>query len=248
MDEITVPLDISSDCILLKLSWIPPGKFMMGDKEGISLNDFEQKAMGEFEVTLSKGYWLGVYPVTQCQWQSVMHTNPSTFRNPNHPVSGVGWQDAMDFCQRLDVSRLPIPKGYSFGLPTEAQWEYACRAGTKYRYQIGNSLADLSRVAWHRDNISIFSTQEIGQKEPNNWGLYDMLGNVQEWCFDSPKQYPDGTTQVDWVGESDGPLRNLRGGSILDKAEYNHLWCSGRMYTGMDANIVTGFRLCLRYE
>jgi formylglycine-generating enzyme required for sulfatase activity len=203
--------------------------------------------MGEFEVIISRGYWLGVYPVTQCQWESVMGTNPSRFKGPNQPVAEVGWQDALDFCNRLNGSQIPIPKGYTFSLPTQAQWEYACRAGTPYRYQLGDSLEDLSRVAWHRDNISSLSTQDVGQKEPNNWGLYDMLGNVMEWCFDSPVEYPNGTTQMDWFGGSEEGIRNLRGGSILVRP-VNSITCSGRMYSLTDPYIVSGFRLCLRYE
>ena len=246
MDEITLPLKLNPNCVPLKLKWIPPGRFVMGDKAGISLDDIEDIPMGEFEVILSRGYWLGVYPVTQSQWQSVIGTNPSRFKGANQPVAEVSWQETMDFCQRLDISH--ISEGYLFSLPTEAQWEYACRAGTTYKYQLGDTLEDLSRVAWHSDNISNLSTQDVGQKAPNNWGLYDMLGNVMEWCFDSPTQYPNGTTQVDWIGGSEKMIRNLRGGSILNKAGDNRLWCSGRMYASIEPYIVSGFRLCLRYE
>jgi len=242
---------MDSTCIPLKLKWIPPGQFTMGIG-AIKGDDVWEKnePEGEFEVVFSRGYWLGVYPVTQGQWQSVMETNPSTFKGENLPVDMIGWQDAVDFCRLLETHRVPRSDGFIFSLPTEAQWEYACLGGTTYKYQIGNSIEDLSRVAWYPDNISAFTTQPVGLKEPNNWGFYDMLGNVMEWCFDGPAEYPAGTTQVDWVGISEAhgdSIRSLRGGSALLGSPEDILTCTGRMATLIYPNMSYGFRLCLSY-
>lgn len=217
----------------------------MGDKELSGFDDFESTPMGEFEVIISRGYWLGVYPVTQCQWQAVMGTNPSVFKGNNHPVTNVGWQDAMDFCDRLAINQPTIPDGYAFSLPTQAQWEYVCRAGTTYKYQLGDSLEDLSRVAWHSGNVDTYSTQAVGQKEPNHWGMYDMLGNALEWCFDGPLEYPDGTVQTDWVGGFKEGIRIARGASIFLQPP-EALTCGTRMDLPTEPYLVSGFRLCLR--
>lgn len=241
VNDLTVPLNIARDCMPLTLRWVPHGKFTMGNTDG----DHEEP-MGEFEVILSKGFWLGVYPVTQCQWESVMGTNPSKFKGSNKPIESISWQDTIDFCNRLDDEVIAIPNGYAFSLPTEAQWEYACKSGAESKYQVGDKIEDLSKVAWHRANIVVPGTQDVGQKEPNNWGLYDMLGNVMEWCFDSPLDYPAGTTQNDYVGGTAQGFRNLRGGSAFTSPDSDILTCSGRMYTGTDPNPFFGFRLCLR--
>lgn len=227
MEDVTIPLNISQDCTPLILRWVTPGHFKMGDTNG----DYEEP-MGEFEVILTKGFWLGVYPVTQCQWESVMGMNPSRFKGFNKPIESISWQDAVEFCQHLNNRAIEIPKGYAFNLPTEAQWEYACKSGKESKYQIGNKLEDLSKVAWHRENIPVPGTQEVGQKVPNNWGFYDMLGNVMEWCFDSPLDYPVGTVQTDYIGGVEREFRNLRGGSAFTSPDSDILTCSGRMYTG----------------
>lgn len=246
MENITIPLTTDKNCKALKLNWIEAGSFMMGKNEIITYDGFHHEPHGEFEVTLSRGYWLGVYPVTQCQWYSMMRTNPSDFIGYNKPVTMVSWQDAIDFCNCLNKIELPdVSEGYIFNLPTEAQWEFACKAGSQNKYQIGNTLEDLSTVAWHRNNSDSVSVQDVGQKVPNNWGIYDMLGNVMEWCFDAPKEYPDETKQTDWIGEVIGEDRNLRGGSVFTSHESDVLTCSGRMY-GWGPNNFYGFRICLR--
>ncbi len=252
MDEITVPLKMDLHCVPLKLRWISPGQFKMGDRISTGFDDWTDTPIGEFEVSLTKGYWIGIYPVTQCQWQSVMGTNPSFFKGSNKPVEEISWDDALDFCHRLDTTQLSIPTGYVFSLPTEAQWEFACRGGTTFRYQISDAPEDLSRVAWHKENSPDEETQDVGQKEPNRWGLYDMLGNVREWCFDSPVDYPEGTTQVDWFGavNKDNKFlsenRIVRGGAAGAPPDSFYLTCSGRAY-GFETHPYTGFRLCLRY-
>ncbi len=228
----------------------------MGSNEGRGLDDWTDSPMGEFNVIISSHYWLGIYPLTQCQWQFVMDTSPSHFKGSNLPVESTAWEEAMEFCNQLNVTVLPHlvhPDRYLFRLPTEAEWEYACRAGSSKKYQIGDTFSDLYKVAWHGDNVpeAAFSTQAVGQKLPNAWGLYDMLGNVMEMCCDVPVDYPAGTSQIDWVG-SGGPLkdfRNIRGGSVFqDPGAEDELTCFGRAYTSGGPHRAYGFRVCLGPE
>ena len=153
----------------------------------------------------------------------------------------------LDFCKRLEATDTPAPMDYIYSLPTEAQWEYACRAGSKLKYIRGNSEEDLSEIAWYKRNNPDFTTQIVGQKTPNDWGFYDMLGNVAEWCFDEPVDYPTNTTQVDWVGKSDSRYHILRGGAAVTPQHSELLTYYGRAY-GSGANPFFGFRICLRYE
>ncbi len=123
---------------------------------------------------------IGKYPITQEQYQAVMGVNPSYFQsNPQNPVETVSWDDAVTFCQKL--SQLT---GKNYRLPTELEWEYACRAGTTTNYYFGDDKEQLGDYAWYFDN-SQETTHPVGQKLPNPWGLYDMLGNIWEWCQDS---------------------------------------------------------------
>ena len=150
--------------------WCPPGKFTMGspNNEAWHHNDEIQH-----EVTLTKGFWMLESEVTQSMWQVVMGNNPSRFKGPNRPVEQVNWGECQEFCRRLS-SKL----GAKFTLPTEAQWEYACRADSTGMY-----AGDLFSMGWCKDNAG-GTTHPIGQKQPNAWGLYDMHGNVWEWCQD----------------------------------------------------------------
>ena len=244
--NIVIPLKLADHCCRLEMAWIPSGRFEM-DNNGRVDTKVHPDPTGRFEVVFPKGYWLGVYTVTQCQWEAVIGDNPSHFKGANLPVEMVSWEDAVDFCDRIQEFTSSIPNGYSFSLPTEAQWEYACRSGSTHKYQIGDDIAHLARIAWYRENIPQLSTQIVGQKEPNLWGLYDMLGNVLEWCLDGPTDYPDNEVHTDWVGRIGGPVRNLRGGRAWDYS-IDALTCGAKMYTGTEPNKFFGFRLCLRHS
>ena len=194
-------LDLDSDLYKeLRLVWISPGVFMMGsplDEPGRNAYDDEPP----FEVTISKGFWLGQYLVTNAQWLKVMGniSFQLTNENINYPMSNVNWYSALEFCNALNqLFEKELPDGYKFSLPTEAQWEYACRAGTQSLYHSGNSLDDLDKVAWHKEN-SLGYVHPVGEKEPNAWGLYDMHGNICEWCYDTLRRYPS-TPTLDWIG------------------------------------------------
>lgn len=189
----------------MKMVWIPPGSFQMGDSSGKGSPD--EKPL--HEVQLVGGYWLGESIVTQAQWEAVMGSNPSHFKGENLPVETVNWNEAMEYCRKLTekaraADRLPMDLEYR--LPTEAQWEYACRGGSK-----GDYSGDLNAVAWY-DSNSGNRTHEVKSKPPNMWGLYDMHGNVWEWCSDWNGSYLAGA-QANPTGPDNGTYRVLRGGS-----------------------------------
>jgi len=193
----------------LELIWIKPGTFRMGspaDEAG------RNKAEGpQFSVTLSKGFWLGKTPVTQAQYEAVIGTNPSNFKEagPDAPVERVSWLDAMEYCAKLTERERAagrLPQGFIYTLPTEAQWEYACRAGTS-----GPHAGNPDAMAWHKGN-SGETTHPVALKEPNAWGLYDMYGNVLQWCADWYGDYPRGAV-TDPTGPERGYFRMARGGS-----------------------------------
>jgi formylglycine-generating enzyme required for sulfatase activity len=163
------------------------------------------------EVTLTKPFKMGVHEVTQAQYEQVMGVNPSYFKAANNPVEMVSWEDAVEFCRKL--SELPAEKaaGNVYRLPTEAEWEYARRAGTTTIYSYGDEQSEFEEYAWYREN-SDNKTHPVGSKQPNAWGLYDMHGNVWEWCHDWHVDYPSGTA-ADPTGAERGLMRVIRGGS-----------------------------------
>lgn len=186
----------------LELVAVPAGAFTMGSTSG----DATERPLTY--VTLTQPFWLGKYEVTQEQWQTLMHGNPAQFRGDRHPVEKVSWLDAMDFCRRLTERERAagrLPAGYRYVLPTEAQWEYACRAGGE-----GEAADAYPTQTWHQGN-SGNTTQPVGGKVPNDWGLYDMHGNVWEWCLDWKTSYPGGEA-TDPRGPASGQFRIFRGG------------------------------------
>jgi formylglycine-generating enzyme required for sulfatase activity len=208
------PKEITNS-IGMKLVLIPKGTFMMGSPES---EQGRKQDETKHEVTISKDYYLGVYEVTQAQYEKVIGKNPSRFQgaivgneNADLPVDNVSWDDAVEFCKKL--SELPEEKkaGRVYRLPTEAQWEYACRAGSKTAYSFDDEEGLLPEHGWFNRNSSN-RTHTVGLLEPNAWGLYDMHGNVWECCSDWYEEYPKGAVS-DPTGPKEGSLRVFRGGS-----------------------------------
>jgi formylglycine-generating enzyme required for sulfatase activity len=165
------------------------------------------------QVTLTKGFYLGKYEVTQAQWEKVMRSDPSRFKGTDRPVESVSWNDAVDFCKKLTEMEKKagrVPEGMAYQLPTEAQWEYACRAGTTTVYSSGDSISSSNaNYAWN-----VGKTTPVGKYLPNPWGFHDMHGNVWELCADWWGDYPSGAV-TDPEGPASGSYRVLRGGSWL---------------------------------
>jgi len=172
------------------------------------------------KVTLTQAFHLGQYEVTQEQYEKVMGKNPSMFKGKQNPVEMVSWNDAVEFCRKL--SELPEEKsaGIVYRLPTDAEWEYACRAGTTTKYSFGDSESELSDYAWYDEN-SGKTPHPVGGKKPNGWGLYDMHGNVIEWCQDwYEEDYASGSV-TDPTGAAKGSDRVFRGGSWVNSSDYH---------------------------
>lgn len=195
---------VLSPGVTAKFSFIAPGKFAMGSPKYEPGRWFFED---EVQVILTKPFWIAQNELTQAQWKAVMGGNPSQFQNSDQlPVECVSWEDSQAFIAKLNASNV-LPEGWRFALPTEAQWEYACRAGSTGPYH-GNSLDE---VGWHAGN-SDGKSHKVGGKEPNSWGLYDMHGNVSEWCLDSWDGAAKLTGGIDPLGDT-GANRVLRGGS-----------------------------------
>jgi formylglycine-generating enzyme required for sulfatase activity len=204
------------DGVTLVLKAIPAGSFLMGspeDEPGRSANEGPQT-----HVTISRRFWLGWTAVTQAQWHAVMGTVPSNDNYADHPVK-VTWEEAIEFCRKLterERSAGRLPAGYVYTLPTEAEWEYACRAGTTTPY--AGDLDEMGRY-WEQDRESRSFTYPVGQKRANSWGLSDMHGNVGEWCLDWYADRLPGGSATDPVGAVSGDHRVARGGSEFSLAK-----------------------------
>jgi len=222
-----------TNSIGMKLNLIPPGEFMMGSPEsehGRRDNETQHR------VRITKPFYLSATEVTQSQYEDVMGKNPSHSKGANKPVEKVNWNDAVEFCEKLSKR-----EGEGFRLPTEAEWEYACRAGTPTAYSFGDDASKLGQYAWHRDN-SGNTTHVVRLKLPNPWGLYDMHGNVYEWCQDWYEDYGNEKVVIDPTGPVSGGRRVLRGGAFLSSprivlAANRDFSLPGRRYR------LSGFRL-----
>jgi formylglycine-generating enzyme required for sulfatase activity len=178
---------------------IPAGEFMMGS------NRPGEKPI--HSVKISKSFYMSRFLVTQAQYQAVMDNNPSTVRGDDLPIDSVKFSDAEDFCSR--ASKIV---GKRIGLPTEAEWEYACRAGTTTKFNICDDDSELDQTAWYQGN-SEGKPHPVGQKKPNSWGLYDMHGNIWEWCQDwYAEDYYSQSPSLDPPGPASGTKRVTRGG------------------------------------
>lgn len=242
-------LTLPDDAKPLTLLWVEPGAFRMGDPGMYADGGVP------FEVVHTKGFWLGQYLVTQAQWKAVMQTNPSHFQahGTNRPIENVSWNEAMAFCACLNQEwEHALPIGYRFSLPTEAQWEYACRAGTHVQCSNGHTPAELDQIAWYQAN-SGGQTHPVGEKSPNKWLFYDMVGNVFELCFDQARSgadmYPTGVA-IDWIGASDSVYHIFRSSTYNSPPSSSLVSCSGSYDPGVvrcdERRPWLGFRLSLR--
>ena len=208
----TIPLDSPEGVVELVMVKIPAGTFEMGNNSG----DPDEKPV--HHVTISKDFYIGIHEITQAQWQAVMGNNPSYMKWDSLPMENVSWNDCQEFITKLNQ----MDHG-TFRLPTEAEWEYACRAGTTTDFYWGNENID--NYAWYFDNSSSYTqdsgsnSQEVAMKLPNNFGVFDMSGNIYEWCND---WYGDYTSKsvVDPMGNQSGSYRVMRGGSWETTAWY----------------------------
>ena len=201
-------------------------------------------------VTITRPFWMGKYEVTQTEYQAVMGSNPSYVQGSNLPVEQVSWFNAMAYCDALTVLEAAagrLPSGYEYRLPTEAEWEYCCRAGTTTEFHYGSTLlcgqANLSYSHHSQSSCSSSGTVSVGGYLPNAWGLHDMHGNVWEWCLDSwngSANYPAGTVADPYV--TSGPIQVVRGGSWNFSSSYCR--SAFRFWNFPDiTSLIVGFRV-----
>jgi sulfatase modifying factor 1 len=188
--------------------WVPAGRFVMGSPSDEAQRDKDEV---QHEVVFTRGFFMAETECTQAQWEAVKPHNPSHGKAPDQPVNQVSWLDAQDYCRALTRRHREaglIPDGWEWDLPTEAQWEYACRAGTT-----GSFAGDLNALAWIESN-SEGKAHAVKTRSPNAWGLHDLHGNVWEWCRDWYGDYPTNAVH-DPTGPSAGTFRCYRGGSRI---------------------------------
>jgi formylglycine-generating enzyme required for sulfatase activity len=225
--NITVSFDAAQDILnfirvreisitpIANMVWIGPGKFTMGSPLSEQDRDLDEDPLTE--VTLTRGMWMGKYEVTQREYEEIIGTNPSWFRgNSSLPVEQVAWKEAVAYCTRLTERERQagnLPSSYAYRLPTEAEFEYAARAGTSTRFSFGDDpdYSKLGDYAWYLSNGSR-TTHPVGQKTPNAFGLYDIYGNVWEWCLDWYADFYPGGKVEDPTGPATGAARVFRGG------------------------------------
>jgi formylglycine-generating enzyme required for sulfatase activity len=213
-------------------TWLQPGLYSMGSPDSATYRESDEAPVTR--VTLTHGFWMSRYEVIQEEYQSLMGTNPSWFTNDlKRPVENVSWSDATNYCGQLtrhEQAAGRLPAGCLYRLPTEAEWEYSCRAGSTTRYSFGEDPTGslLGYYAWVYDNSGssvppngnfyfidgkYYTSQATGSRQPNPWGLYDMHGNVWEWCLDWYQANLPGGSVVDPQGPTNGATRVIRGGS-----------------------------------
>ncbi|MCK5232119.1 MAG: formylglycine-generating enzyme family protein [Desulfobulbaceae bacterium] len=234
--EINKNIEILEKKIDMKFTLILAGTFTMGS--GINDNSLPNNEKPDHAVTISKPFYLGTYPVTQHEWKAVMGMDPSGFEGNDLPIQRVSWNDVQEFVTKLNE----MEGTNKYRLPSEAEWEYACRAGTSSQYSFDDDVSTLGEYVWYGDN-SDTKPHSVGRKKPNPWGLYDMHGNVWEWVQDKWHGNYNGAPDDGsaWEDE-DGSHRVYRGGcwyfSAMDcrSASRNH-------FVPDDAYHSLGFRL-----
>ncbi len=247
----------------LEMIWCRPGEFQMGSPKGWPVVGGAEKGRSETEVqhlvSLSNGFWLCKYPLHQSAFAQLaskcgLPCHPSRFRGGRHPVENVNWDEAVAWCKALTRRERHagrLPDGYVYRLPTEAEWEYACRAGTETAFNDGTNLEaeeracpNLAALGWYGDN-SNGATHPVGLMKPNAWGFYDMHGNVWEWCHDKFGEYPKGSKKVvDPIGPETGSRRVRRGGAWNEPAKNCRSACRNFVTPTLHRDYI-GFRLAL---
>lgn len=244
-----------TNSIGMKFRRIASGSYLMGTQEHPGSPKIGEQI---HRVTINQPFYLGVYEVTQAQYERIMGTNPSFYQAPNvqpaflnqnqlapksdtsdHPVEKVSWEDATEFCKRLSDLADEKAAGRIYHLPTEAQWEYACRAGTKSSFSFDDESKVLGEYGWYWEN-SRGQTHPVGELKPNAWGLYDMHGNVSEWCLDWFDQYPE-TTLIDPTGPAHGTYKVHRGGGWF--VEGSLCSSASRDFEDPKSRLSVGFRV-----
>jgi len=216
---------------------IPAGSFVMGSPAGEAKTEKESVSETPHQVTLTQPFYLGKFELTQAQYEKVTGSNPSKTKGDTLPVHNVSWQDAQDFCTKLSEQAQR-----SVQLPTEAQWEYACRAGTTTAYCSGGQIADLNKVGWY-GATSGGKPHPCGELAPNAWGVYDMHGNIREFTRDLYSEGPLAEA-IDPTGPKEGDPKNhvVRGGAYTANAAFA-LNCRSAVRRPTEALGATGFRI-----
>jgi uncharacterized protein (TIGR02996 family) len=231
----------------MTFAWIPPGTFLMG-----SPPEEPERSEDEtlHEVTLRQGFYLGIHAVTQAQWRAVMGNNPSRFKGKNRPVEQVSWDDCQEF-----IAKLSQRDGKRFGLPSEAEWEYACRAGTTTPFHFGETISPdqanyNGNYPYNKGAKGEYRnrTMSVGSFPPNAWGLFDLHGNVWEWCQDEYTSYEDQNTKSILDTENEGEnARVLRGGSWI-YVPWNCRAATRSRVAPSDRGDDVGFRVAFRLD
>ncbi len=239
-DNFGVYASFSVGDVVQRLRWIPPGRFMMGSPKSEE-GRYDDEGP-RHEVTINPGFWMMDTPVRQCLWHAVMGDNPSKFKGPDRPVESIDFSSIEQFLSRLN-DRIPE---LELSLPSEAQWEHACRASSGAA-TYATATEKLSDIAWFADN-SESQTQPVAKKRCNAWGLHDMLGNVWEWCADHWHDNYEGapTDGSAWQDEGAAATRVMRGGSWYDHARHVRAACRNRDHPPGRYDFV-GFR-CVRVQ
>jgi len=224
----------------LEMNWCEPGVFYMGSPENEKGRNQDET---RHEVTLTQGFFLGRFEVTQGEWKTVMGTSPSKYFGPKRPVENITWDQAKRFCQELSLTEKRagrLPEGWCYDLPTEAQWEYACRAGTDSTFYWGNAIGP-SHANYLDTGVG--ETTPVGKYPSNPWGFYDMLGNVAEFCFDYYQPF-SAIAKKDPITMEESKYRVDRGNSFID--ENVNLRIARRLKKNLSYTGKTGFRICLK--